>query len=377
MISKRVEHMDVSGIRKVFELSQQLNDPIDLSIGQPDFVVPQNIKDAVGSALQNDKNRYSLTQGIETLRDEVAKKLRTKNHIRIQKENIIITSAVSGGLSIALPCMIDHGDEVIIFDPSFVGYKQLIMLYGGVPVMVKKDTDFSIDFDLLEKAITKKTRAIIFNTPENPTGHVSDQREIDTLVCIAKKHDLTIISDEIYEDFVYDGTHISINASYHNVVTLGGFSKSHAMMGWRVGYLCAPKELVNAMIKVQQYTFVCAPVPMQYGALEALHTDITDHIMAYRKKRDMVYDGLKDVYDMVRSDGAFYFFVKYPYDPHVFLERCLAHDLLVVPGDVFSKYNTHFRISFAVSDAIIHRAMSALRAIYNEGDLTKKINKIK
>lgn len=369
MISKRVEKMDVSGIRKVFEQAQCLNNPIDLSIGQPDFCVPQSIKDAAIAAITTDQNRYSLTQGIDVLRDAVVEKLRKKNQIAALRENIIITSAVSGGLSVVLPCLIDVGDEVIIFDPSFVGYKQLIMLYGGVPVLVQKNDDFSINFEKLTKAITSKTRAIIFNTPENPTGHVSSQEEIEKLVHCARMHDLYIVSDEIYEDFVYDGVHHSVGALYDKTITLGGFSKSHAMMGWRVGYMCAPRALIDALIKVQQYTFVCAPVPMQYGALSALQTDVSLHVDAYKIKRDMLYDGLCDLYDMVRADGAFYFFVTYPCDPLEFMERCRMYNVLIVPGNVFSARDTHFRISFAVSDAMIVRAVTALRAIYAHSDV--------
>jgi aspartate aminotransferase/aminotransferase len=355
--------MDTSGIRKVFALVKDLNDPIDLSIGQPDFPVPQNIKDVACHAIQKDNNRYALTQGIDALREAVALKLKNKNHITAQKENILITSAVSGGLSIALPCIIDPSDEVIIFDPHFVGYKQLILLYGGVPVCVKKNEDFSLNCEALERAVTDKTRAIIFNTPENPTGHVSSCAEIGALVDVARKYDLTIIADEIYEDFVYDGEHISIGSLYDKTVTLGGFSKSHAMMGWRIGYLCAPDALVQEMIKVQQYTFVCAPTPLQYAALEALQTDMSRYVTQYKKKRDLVYDGLKDHYAIVRSDGAFYFFVAYPYDPETFIARCMARNLLVIPGNVFSAYNTHFRISFATSDEKLNLAITILQEL--------------
>ncbi|MFA5986195.1 MAG: aminotransferase class I/II-fold pyridoxal phosphate-dependent enzyme [Parcubacteria group bacterium] len=361
--SQRIQQMDTSGIRKVFALAKDLKDPIDLSIGQPDFLVPQNIKDAACHAIQQDNNRYALTQGIDVLREAVVLKLKNKNHISVQKENILITSAVSGGLSIALPCIIDHGDEVIIFDPYFVGYKQLILLYGGVPVCVKKNDDFSLNFETLEQAVTDKTRAIIFNTPENPTGHVSSRAEVEALVDFARRHDLTVIADEIYEDFVYDGEHISIGSLYDKTVTLGGFSKSHAITGWRIGYLCAPDAFIQEMIKVQQYTFVCAPTPLQYAALEALQTDMSHYVTQYKKKRDMVYDGLKDHYTMVRSDGAFYFFVAYPYDAETFIARCMAHDLLVIPGNVFSVHNTHFRISFATSDEKLRKAITILKKI--------------
>lgn len=362
-VSQRTQRMDASGIRKVFALAKDLRNPIDLSIGQPDFMVPQNIKDEACRAIVEDHNRYTLTQGIEELREAVVKKLHMKNHISADKDRVIITTAVSGGLSIALPCIIDPSDEVIIFDPSFVGYKQLILLYGGVPVSVDKNDDFSINFDVLKNAITKRTRAIIFNTPENPTGHVSSYEEIMHLVEIARRHDLFVIADEIYEDFVYDGDHISIGSIYEKTITLGGFSKSHAMMGWRVGYACGPQEVIQEMLKVQQYTFVCAPVPFQHAACEALKTDVSAHVMQFKKKRDLIYDGLKEHYEIVRSDGAFYFFVRYPYDAKTFMARCLENDLLVVPGSVFSARDAYFRISFATDEEQLHRAIGVLQQI--------------
>ena len=369
MPSKRVRKMNASGIRKVFELGKSLEDPIDLSIGAPDFAVSENIKKAAVKAIKTNKNSYSLTQGIPELRAAVIKKLKDKNGIRANDENIIITSAVSGGLNLALPSLIDSGDEVIIFDPSFPGYRQQILLFSGVPVRVSKSKDFSIDFSKLEKSVTKKTKAIIFNTPENPTGYVAKMSEIKKLAALAKKYKLTIISDEIYEDFVYDETHISIGKFYKNTVTLGGFSKSHAMTGWRVGYLCAPKELAEEMKKVQQFTYVCAPAPFQYAAIEALKTDVSKNIAAYHKKRDLVYAGLNDYYEMEKSAGAFYFFIKYPFSSEKFQKECLKHNLLIVPGDVFSRRNTHFRLSFATSDKNLEKAVEILRNIVKSGKI--------
>lgn len=362
-ISHRVRSMDASGIREVFAMAHSVHDPIDCSIGQPHFSVPRSIKDAACDAITADHSRYTPTNGIERLRERIATVLRDINNINAHKDSIIITTAVSGGLSVILPCIIDHGDEVIIFDPSFVGYKQVILLYGGTPVRVVKNDDFSINFSALQSAITQRTRAIIFNTPENPTGYVSTQEEIAMLAKIAQEHGLLVISDEIYQDFVYEGMHHSIGALYDQTVTVGGFSKSHAMTGWRIGYMHVPDALIDSAIKVQQYTFVCAPTPLQYAALEAIDTPIDQYVQLYREKRDKLYDGIKDLYHVVRSSGAFYFYVTYPYDPQEFLNACIAHDLLIVPGSVFSDHNTHFRISYAVDDAVLDRAIRVLRAI--------------
>lgn len=357
--------MDASSIRAAFALAQSMDHPINMSIGQPDFAVPEAVKEAAIAAIRDDHNAYTLTQGIQPLRAAVAEKLRTKNGIMDATEDaVMITSAVSGALSLALPVCIDLGDEVVIFDPSFVGYRQLVLLYGGVPVMVPLARDFSLDGDAVRAAITPRTRAIIFNTPANPTGHVATRDEVDLLAAIAREHDLVIFADEIYEDFIYnDIPHISIGASYTKTVTMGGFSKSHAMTGWRVGYVHAPAPILDKMITVQQYTFVCAPTPLQYAACAALTANIAPYVARYRANRDILFSGLRDFYDVVQSDGAFYFFIPYPTDAKTFLARCMEDQLLVVPGSAFSARNTHFRVSFAADERTIIRAVDVLRKI--------------
>lgn len=357
--SQRVEKMSVSGIRRAFELSQEIKNPIDLSIGKPDFTIPQIIKEKAKQAIDNDLNAYSLTVGIPELRQKVAKKLCNENEIDASEDEVIITSSVAGGLSVALPVLIDPGDEVIIFDPYFVLYKQLISLYNGISITVPRNDNFSLNIDWLSNAITSKTKAIIINSPENPTGHVWSKDELEQVIALAKKYNLTIISDEIYEDFVYeeDRPHISPASLYDKVITLNGFSKSYSMTGWRVGYLHAPKEVIEQVVKVQQYTFVCAPTPLQYAALSTFDCDISKYVADYKERRDMLYSTLSDKYDIMQSQGAFYFFVKYPGDPEKFIQFCLNNDLLVVPGSVFSEKNDYFRISFATSMENIQRAI--------------------
>lgn len=363
IFSKRVRKMDASGIRKAFELAKKLKDPIDLSIGQPDFNIPENIKKVAIEAIKNNKNKYTLTQGVEELRAEIAKKLKKEKQINSKKENIVVTGAVSGGLSVVLPTLIDSGDEVIIFDPSFVGYKQLVLLYGGKPKMVEKNPDFSINFDNLEKVITKKTKAIIFSTPENPTGYVYKEKELIKLVRIAQKNNLTLISDEIYQDFVYDRRHFSVGQIDPGAVVLKGFSKSQAMMGWRVGYLSGPAEIIENVIKVQQFTFVCAPTPFQYAGLEALKVRNKEIIKEYKKKRDFVYNALKDNYEMIKPGGAFYFFIKYPFAGEKFFQKCLENNLIIVPGNSFSQKNTHFRICYATGWEKLEKAVQILNKV--------------
>ncbi|HHX58508.1 MAG TPA: aminotransferase class I/II-fold pyridoxal phosphate-dependent enzyme [Candidatus Moranbacteria bacterium] len=366
MISKRAQQITASSIRKAFVLAQSLDNPINMSIGQPDFPVPNEIKEAAQEAIKLDYNSYTLTQGIEPLRKAVAKKLRDKNQITQANENsVLITSAVSGALTLALPACIDPGDEVIIFDPCFAGYRQLILLNSGVPVTVALSEDFSLNEEALEKAINAKTKAVIFNTPGNPTGHVVSKEEIETLAKVARKHDLIVLSDEIYEDFIYNSEkpHISIGSIYEKTVTMSGFSKSHGMTGWRIGYAQGPAEIVEKMMEIQQYTFVCAPAPLQHAALVALKTDIKSHINRYQKNRDYLIDSLGNTYEFNPPEGAFYFFVKYPYEGEKFLNNCIKNNLLVVPGDAFSLKNTHFRLSFATNRETIERGVVALHKI--------------
>jgi aspartate aminotransferase/aminotransferase len=354
--------MSVSGIRQVFELSQKLKNPLNLSIGKPDFPIPENIKKVAQKAIQENKNDYSLTFGLPELRQAVAKKLRQKNKIKqATAQNTIITSAVSGGLTVVLPTLINPGDEVILFDPYFVGYKQLILLFNGIPKIVPKNDDFSLNIQALRQAITSKTKVIIINTPENPTGHIWNKKELQQLASLAKKHNIPVIADEIYEDFIYDNhRHISLSSIYKNTITLGGFSKSHAMTGWRIGWLNAPTEIIQEIMKVQQYTFVCPPTPFQYAGLEALRTDISPFVDRYEKRAKLIYQGLQKRYSLTSPQGAFYFFIKYPYNPQKFIQDCLAHNLLLIPGEVFSEKNTHFRLSFVAPQSDLKQAIKIL-----------------
>jgi aspartate aminotransferase/aminotransferase len=354
--------MSVSGIRKAFELSQKLENPINLSIGKPDFPTPKKLKKAAQKAIAEDKNDYSLTFGILALRKIVAEKLSKTNDIPATEKNTIITSAVSGGMSVVLPTLIDPGDEVIIFDPYFVSYKQLILLFSGVPVIVSKNEDFSVNIKALENVITNKTKVIIVNTPENPSGHVWSREELQQVADIAKKHNITIIADEIYEDFVYnkERPHTSMASIYKNTVTVGGFSKAYATTGWRVGWLHASDKIISEVMKVQQYTFVCAPTPLQYACLEAFDCDISNHISEYKTRGKILYKGLKDKYKITQLQGAFYFLLEYPYNPEKFIQDCLDKNLLIIPGEVFSEKNTHFRLSLVAPQADLHKAIKIL-----------------
>ena len=304
-ISQRSLGVDASGIRKVFDLAASLQDPINLSIGQPDFDVPEPAKHAAIAAIRAGRNAYTPTQGIEPLRQRLRKDLSAEYGRDVGE--VLITSGVSGGLFLAILSTIDPGDEAVFLDPYFVMYKHLLTLVGGKAVPVDSYPDFRFHADRVQKAITPRTKLLILNSPSNPTGALMRQADVDAAVAIAREHGLLIISDEIYEPFCYDGLagHIpSAARSYDRTIALRGFSKSHAMTGWRLGYAAGPAEIIAQMTKLQQYTFVCAPAPLQHAALAATNISMAAASAAYARKRDLVYERLSRTFEVVRPQGA-------------------------------------------------------------------------
>jgi len=351
-LAGRMAHFDSSGIRKVFDLAAKMKDPINFSIGLPDFDVPDLAKEAAIASIRRGDNRYTQTQGIAPLRE----RLRTDLSQEFGRDvgDVLITSGVSGGLMLAMQAIMDPGDEAIFLDPYFVMYKHLLTLTGGKPVIVDSYPDFRFHADRVEKAITPKTKLLILNSPSNPTGIVMSEEEVRSAVEVARKHDLLILSDEIYEPFLYDAARglPSPAHTYDRTIVLRGFSKSHAMTGWRLGYAFGPAEIIAQMTKLQQYTFVCAPAPFQHAALAAIDVPMTDHVAAYRKKRDTAYQILSRKFEVEKPQGAFYIFPKAPagLTGSQFATKAIENNVLVIPGNVFSERDTHFRISYATTD---------------------------
>jgi aspartate/methionine/tyrosine aminotransferase len=351
-ISQRAHHVDASGIRKVFDLAAKMKDPINLSIGQPDFDVPEPAKQAAIHAIEHGENRYTQTQGIAPLRD----RLRTDLSKEFARDvgDVLITSGVSGGLFLAILATIDPGDEALFLAPYFVMYKHLLTMAGGRAVPVDSYPDFRFHPDRVERAITPKTKLLILNSPSNPTGVVMTQPEVDAAVALAKKHNLLLVSDEIYEPFLYDAARglPSAAKSHQNTLVLRGFSKSHAMTGWRLGYAFGPADLIAQMTKLQQYTYVCAPAPLQTAALKALDLPMDSAVTAYRKKRDLVFSELSKKFELVKPEGAFYIFPKAPKGMAAsdFVAQAIDKNVLIIPGNVFSEKDTHFRISYATTE---------------------------
>jgi aspartate aminotransferase/aminotransferase len=361
-LAERIERIDSSGIRKVFALAATMKNPCNLSIGQPDFDAPVEIAEAGIAAIRAGKNRYTQTGGNAPLKDKVLERLSTKKGI--DKDGVLITSGTSGGLLLSFMALFDEGDEVITPDPYFVMYKHLLNLIGAKPVYVDLYPDFKMTAAKIREKITDKTKAILLNSPANPTGAVSTKQELEEIAALAKEHNLLAISDEIYDLFVYDEPFVSIGDLYENSVILGGWSKTYSLTGWRLGYAVGPADLIAAMEELQQYSFVCAPSVGQEMALAAFDVDMSPYRDEYRKKRDLIYNGLKGTFEVERPGGAFYIFPKAPNgDGQAFCEEAIKNELLIVPGNVFSEKNSHFRISFAATEETLERGIGILKRL--------------
>lgn len=363
-IAERMSLIKASGIRKFFDLAQQMKDPINLSIGQAHFDPPQEVQDAAIASIREGKNRYSVTQGIEPLRVALREKLQERIPVT-DSDDLIITSGVSGGLMLGYLCTLNPGDELMIPDPYFVMYKHLAVVAGAKPVTYVTYPDFRITKERLEAAYSERTRAILLNSPSNPTGYVVTEEEVRTACDFARERGLLVISDEIYDFFMYDRPHVSPKSFYEHTMVLGGFSKSLGIPGWRMGYAMGPNAILSQMRTLQQFSFVCAPTPAQWGVLEGLKHDYSEHLAEYRVKRDMVYEGLKDSFDIVKPEGSFYIFpgLRHGVQASAFVERCIERNVLVVPGSACSDRDSHFRISYAVDDKTLKRGIDILNDV--------------
>jgi aspartate aminotransferase/aminotransferase len=365
-IAHRTEYFDSSGIRKVFDLAGSISDPINLSIGQPDFDVPQPIQEAAVRAIHAGRNGYSPTQGIAELREALRQRIRAQyDHA---SRDIFVTSGTSGGLVLAVLALVNPGDEVIVFDPYFVMYKSLVGLVGGKCVLVDTYPDFRVNLDKVAGAMTSRTKAVLFGSPANPTGVTASREETRGLAQLCAERNVALVSDEIYNRFTYDAPFVSPAQFNPETLVIDGFSKTYGMTGWRLGFAHGPAEIIQQMIKLQQYTFVCAPQPVQWAGIAALDVDVQSHIDDYRRKRDLVTAGLAEHYEFVRPGGAFYVFPKAPWGTgEQFVHRAIEHKLLVIPGNIFSERNTHFRVSYAAPDATLERGIDVLRKLARRG----------
>jgi aspartate aminotransferase/aminotransferase len=361
-LADRTAKFDSSGIRKVFDLAAKMANPINLSIGQPDFAVPDVVKEAAIAAIRGNKNGYSLTQGIPELQTRLQHEV--DERFKHADRRVVVTSGTSGALVLVALAMINPGDEVIVFEPYFLMYPALVGMVGGRCVMVDTYPDFRIDPARVAAAISPRTKMILLNSPANPTGAVAAEGEVQALAELAAKHGIALVSDEIYRAFCYDGP-LACPATWNDqTLVVDGFSKTYGVTGWRLGFMHGPAAIIDRLTMLQQYTFVCAPHPLQWAALAALDVDMGQYAASYRRRRDVVVSGLTEAgYHVTKPGGAFYVFPQVPDGcgtASEFVARAIAEELLIIPGGIFSSRDTHFRISYAASEETIRRGLAVL-----------------
>ncbi|MGQ9508693.1 MAG: pyridoxal phosphate-dependent aminotransferase [Thermodesulfobacteriota bacterium] len=361
-ISDRLQKIKPSGVRRIFDLARQMKNPINLSIGEPDFDIPEPLKEEGIEWIRKGFNKYTPTQGIPELREKIAEHLKKKG---ILFEEVMVTAGVTGGLLLASLALINPGDEVLIPDPFFVMYEYQVLLMGGIPVFIDTYPDFRLREEEIRRKITRHTKIIIINSPNNPTGAIYPLEDLKMLVNIAREKDLLLFSDDIYDQFVYEApTCPTLGQLYEKTLTFGGFSKGWAMTGWRLGYVAGPRDIIQQMITLQQYTFSSVNSFAQKAAIKALDFNVEAYIQEYKKKRDLIYEGLREKFKVQKPQGAFYIFPEVPGgNGEAFVEKAIQNNLFIVPGSVFSKRNTHVRISFAASEETLLRGIEVLNRI--------------
>ncbi len=370
-IADRMGTIEASGIRRAFEMAKAMTNPINLSIGLPHFDVPDSIKARAKAAIDAGANRYTLTMGLTELRSRLQADV--ERRFGHSDREVIVSSGTAGGLMLAICATVNPGDEVIVFDPYFVMYPNLVAVANGKTVLVDTYPDFRIAVDRVGAAITEKTKAIIVNSPSNPTGVVATPEELAAVAKLCENRKILLISDEVYRAFSYDQPARSPAEWNSQTLVVEGFSKSYGMTGWRLGFAHGPSRLIQEMAKLQQFSFVCAPSPLQEAVIDAIDLDLSDRIADYRTKRDRLLGQLGEFFAFPQTGGAFYGFPRIPEgwsSASAFANAAAQRELLVIPGNVFSKRDTHLRISYAVDDTTLERGLEVLRALAFEGNLT-------
>jgi aspartate aminotransferase len=358
--SPRVRDIEISGIRRMFEAAGP--DAINLGLGQPDFDTPQHIKDAAIAAIQAGKTGYTVNAGLPELREAISSKFKKENDLKYTPDRILVTAGASEALHIVMQSLVSDGDVILCADPGFVSYAALATLAGGQPVGVPLDDTFHIN---LEKAqdLMDGARLFVLNSPSNPTGAVESMESIKALVEYADDAGVTVISDEVYEHFVYGKKHVSAARFGDNVITINAASKTYAMTGWRLGYLAASPEIIGQCLKVHQYCQACATSISQYAALAAYSGDQTAvHHMKneYHARRDLICKGLTAMgFSLVVPEGAFYAFV--PMNPAL-VQKVIDRGVIVTPGSAFgSNAPDYARLSYAASRENLEKALERIR----------------
>ncbi|MBG9446956.1 MULTISPECIES: aminotransferase [Bacillaceae] len=374
-LSKTVEELKPSGIRRFFDLAAGMEGVISLGVGEPDFITPWSVREAAILSLEQGYTSYTANAGLMELREEIADYMQKSFGVSYSPQNeIIVTVGASQALDISLRAILDPGDEVIVVEPSFVSYVPLVTLAGGVPVQVQtlKENGFKILPEQLENAITGRTKAIMLCSPNNPTGTMLSGDELNAIAQIAEKYDLLVLSDEIYAELAYDDEYTSfaaIREMKKRTILISGFSKGFAMTGWRLGFVCAPEEISQAMLKIHQYAMMCAPTMAQFAALEALKTGRSDvEVMkkSYKRRRNYFVQSLNELgLTCHMPGGAFYAFPSIEstgLSSEEFAEKLLLEEkVAVVPGNIFGESGEgHVRCSYATSMELLQEAIKRI-----------------
>lgn len=363
-LSKTITEIPFSGIRKFFDIVGEMEDAISLGVGEPDFDTPWRVRDEAIYSLEKGRTFYTSNAGLKELKNEIAKYLKRRFELEYDPgREMLITVGGSEAIDIALRAMLDPGDEVLIPQPSYVSYLPCTILAGGVPVIInlKEENEFRLTAEELEQAITEKTKILVLPFPNNPTGAVMEKKDLEAVAEIVKKHDLFVLSDEIYAELTYRFNHVSIASlpgMKERTVVINGFSKSHAMTGWRLGYACAPEEIITQMLKIHQYAIMCAPTTSQYAAVEAVKNcdgEVAQMREEYNARRRYLLHRFAEMkLACFEPFGAFYIFPsiqEFGMTSEEFATEFLKRKkVAVVPGTAFGDCGEGFlRISYAYS----------------------------
>ncbi|WP_342470491.1 aminotransferase [Ureibacillus sp. FSL K6-3587] len=374
-VSKTVRDLKPSGIRRFFDLAAGMEGVISLGVGEPDFVTPWHVRDAAIRSIEDGYTSYTPNAGLLELREEITNYVKNRFHVEYSPSEVIVTVGASSAIDTAMRTILDPGDEVIVVEPCFVSYSPMVTLAGGVPVPVQalKENDFKILPSQIEAAITDKTKALMICFPNNPTGTLLNKQELEALAEIVKKYDLLVISDEIYAELTYDvqfTSMASLPGMRERTILVNGFSKAFAMTGWRLGFVCAPKEISKEMLKVHQYALMCASTASQYAGIEALRNgeeEVEKMVKSYRLRRNYIVNSFNEMgLTCHMPGGAFYAFPSIEstgLSSQEFAERLLKEQsVAVVPGDVFGESGEgHIRCSYATSMEELREAMKRIK----------------
>lgn len=366
IISDRMKDFDSSAIRYAFTLASKTVDPIDLSVGFPEDDTPSLIKREAIKAINNNHTRYTASNGTKELREALSKKLKQQNKLSIPPEQISVVPGVTTGILLTYLAILDPGDEIIIPDPFFPPYRDIAVMLGAKPVYVDTAPTFRLTAAQVEKHITEKTKAILINSPNNPTGAIYEEMELRKIAKLAEKNNIVILSDEIYEHFTYTDKHFSIGTVYENTLTLNGFSKAYAMTGWRLGYIAGPTEIIGAINELLQYIVFSTSSISQMAGLAALKYDPKEMIKKYKKKRDYIAEELSSYFELEGAHGAFYFFLKVPSkykDDMDFVNKAAERSLIILPGRAFSQGNSYFRVAFGAPMSDVIKGIQILKEL--------------